>query len=487
MTSRPAYQAMGGSGGPGGNMRIITLDKGSAATLAEALGRLLPQMRQNPVKVDHSGRRASPAGAAGPREASGRSIGGTEEQEPKDPSEPGGKPQLDDPQEKKQAQEKSGREDPDHHHGLRQPADRHQRRSRGAGPGSGVDPPADADAGRRGRLRGHQAQERQRHRRGQGPGRGLQRHQAPANQQQQQQGFPFSAAWRPGRFEPQPAQTPAPTAIRVVADPATNSLLVRASPLDMITIRRLLDKALDTGETESKAVSQAPGSSGRSSMPTPAKSPTSSATSIREHMNNNPTPTVAGASAASAGSASSGATGRHPEPEPGCQRQSARRSRSRSAWMTAPTASGPELLGRPVRGRQEAGRRTGTGRQGFDADGPGRPDQGHRPVAGAASDRRHPGPADDPVNHPGHRDTRSNAVQSARHEPGDDSFPSLPRRRWRSPSRARGAVRPAGADGGSAHQAAASCRVPSPQRGPGFFADRVKDDPQPSLLYDPQP
>ena len=31
--------------------------------------------------------------------------------------------------------------------------------------------------------------------------------------------------------------------IRVVADPTTNTLLVRASPLDMLRIRRLLSKA----------------------------------------------------------------------------------------------------------------------------------------------------------------------------------------------------------------------------------------------------
>src|SRR5262249_8678760 len=54
---KAAMQAMGaaaGAGGPGGvsgNMRVITLEKGSAASLAEALNKLLPQMRKNPVKV----------------------------------------------------------------------------------------------------------------------------------------------------------------------------------------------------------------------------------------------------------------------------------------------------------------------------------------------------------------------------------------------------------------------------------------------------
>src|SRR5262249_5969741 len=42
-------------------MRIINLDNGSATTLAEALGRMLPQMRQNPVKVTLPGGESKPA------------------------------------------------------------------------------------------------------------------------------------------------------------------------------------------------------------------------------------------------------------------------------------------------------------------------------------------------------------------------------------------------------------------------------------------
>jgi general secretion pathway protein D len=42
--------------------------------------------------------------------------------------------------------------------------------------------------------------------------------------------------------------------IRVVADPATNQLLVKASPLDLVTIRALLKDALDTDEKDSNAV-----------------------------------------------------------------------------------------------------------------------------------------------------------------------------------------------------------------------------------------
>src|SRR5262249_14907878 len=63
----------------------------------------------------------------------------------------------------------------------------------------------------------------------------------PKQQTQPQQQFPFFN----NRFGVQPPANPTPNTIRVVADPATNSLLVRASPLDMLTIRRLLDTALD--------------------------------------------------------------------------------------------------------------------------------------------------------------------------------------------------------------------------------------------------
>ena len=40
-------------------VRIINLDNGSATTLAEALGRMLPQMRPNPVKVNLPGGESS--------------------------------------------------------------------------------------------------------------------------------------------------------------------------------------------------------------------------------------------------------------------------------------------------------------------------------------------------------------------------------------------------------------------------------------------
>ncbi|MCI0681446.1 MAG: hypothetical protein L0Y71_05015 [Gemmataceae bacterium] len=50
-----------------------------------------------------------------------------------------------------------------------------------------------------------------------------------------------------GRFGGGPMM-PGNERIRVVADPATNSLLIKASPLDTLTIRSLLSRALDIPE-----------------------------------------------------------------------------------------------------------------------------------------------------------------------------------------------------------------------------------------------
>src|SRR5262249_43106825 len=75
----------------------------------------------------------------------------------------------------------------------------------------------------------------------------------------QQQGlpFPFGGGGGPGGFLQQMLGQGGGNRVEnitVVADTSTNSLLVKAKPLDMLTIRRLLRDALDTGETESNAV-----------------------------------------------------------------------------------------------------------------------------------------------------------------------------------------------------------------------------------------
>ena len=50
-----------------------------------------------------------------------------------------------------------------------------------------------------------------------------------------------------------PPANPTPNRIRIVADPTTNSLLVRAKPVDMLTIRWLLAKAIDNNDAAQTA------------------------------------------------------------------------------------------------------------------------------------------------------------------------------------------------------------------------------------------
>jgi type II secretory pathway component GspD/PulD (secretin) len=65
--------------------------------------------------------------------------------------------------------------------------------------------------------------------------------------------FPFPG--RGGRrFAPPPPVSKAPARVRVVADTASNSLLVKATPLDMLEIKRILDKSIDSGDTDSSAI-----------------------------------------------------------------------------------------------------------------------------------------------------------------------------------------------------------------------------------------
>jgi hypothetical protein len=61
---------------------------------------------------------------------------------------------------------------------------------------------------------------------------------------------PAQLPGRGGRFLGQPAAPPAAPRVervRVVADPETNALLIRASPLDLVAIRQLIDTAIDVG------------------------------------------------------------------------------------------------------------------------------------------------------------------------------------------------------------------------------------------------
>jgi type II secretory pathway component GspD/PulD (secretin) len=46
------------------------------------------------------------------------------------------------------------------------------------------------------------------------------------------------------------------TRIRIIADPATNSLLVRGNPLDMLTVRSLVEQTIDVDASDSKALTK---------------------------------------------------------------------------------------------------------------------------------------------------------------------------------------------------------------------------------------
>lgn len=74
--------------------------------------------------------------------------------------------------------------------------------------------------------------------------------------QQGRGGFDFLAqlGGRGGRGGGQQQQPQTPPRVRVVADPNSNSILVKASQLDLFEIRRLLATSIDSGRTDSEAV-----------------------------------------------------------------------------------------------------------------------------------------------------------------------------------------------------------------------------------------
>lgn len=233
-----------------GNFRIIGIDRGNAATLAEELKRLLSGMRENPIKINvPGGNPAVPEKAPEKMRAPERNSRGEEQDEP--PAKP--KTQLVDPQAPQQP--KPGKKDVPVNitavgNKLLVTSD---------------DPEALALVQELVRLL-TQKQE------GDGDFHIIRLKFASAtdtaklldelfngvrqNQQQQQQN-PFNpfARFQGMMAQAQQAQAAAPR-IRVVADPATNSILVRANPIDMLEIRRLIRDAIDTGETDSKAVIQ---------------------------------------------------------------------------------------------------------------------------------------------------------------------------------------------------------------------------------------
>jgi general secretion pathway protein D len=240
-----ALKSLGEGGAPaaGGTMRVIQLGSGNAAAIADELKRILPQLLNNRVDVIAPGGAQSSQPAPAPKKANGKDdSGGSEEQEaPPTAQQPATSQQppaatnnqqankgapikitaignrliitSDDPQALKTAQELVRY--------LTQPqggqGDYEAIRLKNA---SAVDAAKALDEAFNG-----------------------------TKQTGPQAGFPPFF----GRGAMMPSN-PAPKTISVVAYPPTNTLLVRASPLDMIRIRQLLKNAIDTEDTESKGV-----------------------------------------------------------------------------------------------------------------------------------------------------------------------------------------------------------------------------------------
>jgi type II secretory pathway component GspD/PulD (secretin) len=201
-------EATGGKG----TLRVVTLEKGSAAALAEAVGKFLSRMRANPVRVTIPGQKPAPPPkpVAPPAKGAGNLPGRADV--PINITAAGNKLIFasDDPEAL----------------ALAQDLVRLLTRAHGEGELEVV------------RLRTARAVEVARTldevfngpvAAGPPPGKGKGLGSAPGGR----------------RFE----------RIRVGADTATNSLLVRASPLDMLTVRRLVEKALDI-ESEGEVVTK---------------------------------------------------------------------------------------------------------------------------------------------------------------------------------------------------------------------------------------
>jgi type II secretory pathway component GspD/PulD (secretin) len=253
-----ALKALGeGGSAPGGNMRIITIDGGSATTtsIAESLQRMLPQLLQNPVQVITPGgsgpNSAEPRKTEPPAKSNGKNESGSSEEQEAPPA-----GQFVDPQQ--------------------QPAPKN---NQPAGKGAPIkitafgnkliitsdDPNALKTAQELVRLMtqpqggtGDYDTIRLKNASATDAAKALdEAFNGPRQTTPTQQGFGGFGGRFFGPFAAAGATTPAnpsPNTIRVVAYPPTNTLLVRASPLDMIRIRQLLKNAIDVEDTDSKGV-----------------------------------------------------------------------------------------------------------------------------------------------------------------------------------------------------------------------------------------
>jgi type II secretion system protein D len=243
----------------GPNTRVITIDKGSAALIAETLQRLFKDLKKNPVNVvtprgvdENGGKKPEPLKEK-PREddkpkdkdkASGAASGPVKRTvliaRADDP--------LDDPQADKQPK-KDGKQgapvniiaignrliiksDDPQALALAQQMVRLLLESSKSGAGMEVIPLKNADAREAAKVLDEAFN-------------------GPKDNTQQQNPFARGGFFaRFGGFGAQ-APTPKPDSIRVVADPGSNSLIiVKASPIDMLQIRSLLEKAIDKGSSE---------------------------------------------------------------------------------------------------------------------------------------------------------------------------------------------------------------------------------------------
>jgi type II secretory pathway component GspD/PulD (secretin) len=245
---KEALKALGETSATGGPV-IVNISQGSAAALAEELQRLLSNMRSNPVKVNTpGGLERKPDTQRKPETDSSRPGGGSEEQE--QPS--AGTGQLVDPQAPGQANKPGNKNNP-----ITITVVGNQLII------TSDDPEALKMANSLVRLLSQSP-------RGEGDFEIIHLKNASATEaakvldeafngvkptaQQPAGGFGPAAFFNRFAQQQTPPTNPTANRIRVVADVSSNSLLVRASPLDTLAIKRLLDKAIDSGDTDSKAL-----------------------------------------------------------------------------------------------------------------------------------------------------------------------------------------------------------------------------------------
>ncbi|HEV2948450.1 MAG TPA: secretin N-terminal domain-containing protein [Gemmataceae bacterium] len=284
--AKSTLKRMGETLSDNSRVRIISLEKaGGAGTVAEALERLLPQMRQNPVKIEGTGiGEKKPA----PKKEKEKESPQSEEEQDQGAQEKGGS-QLVDPQDKAPTIQKPGRKDAPIH--IQVIGDKlivtsddqealdlvqdlirlYTQQPKGEGDFE-VIPLKHANATEAAKILDEAFN-------------GVR-----ANAQQQPQfGNPFFNFGRGGAAA---QATPAPPPeIRVVADPGTNSLLVRASPLNMERVRKLI-RTIDSGETESNAIAHIHDINLKHTTASEVASVIKDV--YREHINNNPVNTTVG-------------------------------------------------------------------------------------------------------------------------------------------------------------------------------------------------